>query len=55
MSGWMHPLDLQPLLEEYRDVPLVSISDDQRRPVPHANWQATVYHGLPRNLLTFHA
>jgi glycosyltransferase involved in cell wall biosynthesis len=55
MSGWMHPPDLQPLLEEYRDVPLVSISDDQRRPVPHANWQATVYHGLPRDLLTFYA
>jgi glycosyltransferase involved in cell wall biosynthesis len=33
--------------------PLVSISDDQRRPIPGANWQATVYHGLPHNLHTF--
>ena len=55
MHGWMHPPDLQPLLDEYRDVPLVSVSDDQRSPVPHANWLATVYHGLPRELLSFHA
>ena len=34
-------------------MPLVSISDDQRRPIPGANWQATVYHGLPRDLHTF--
>jgi glycosyltransferase involved in cell wall biosynthesis len=30
----------------------VSISDAQRNPLPHANWAATVYHGLPKNLLT---
>ena len=29
-------------------MPLVSISNDQRRPVPNANFAATVYHGLPR-------
>ena len=34
-------------------MPLVSISDDQRRPIPGANWQATVYHGMPRDLHTF--
>src|SRR5689334_20525839 len=39
--------DLQPLYDEYADMPLVSISDDQRKPLPQANWQATVYHGLP--------
>jgi glycosyltransferase involved in cell wall biosynthesis len=32
-------------------MPLVSISDDQRRPVPDANFKATVYHGLPIDLL----
>ena len=32
---------------------MVGISNDQRRPVPRANWQATVYHGLPRKLYTF--
>ncbi len=28
-------------------MPLVSISDDQRRPLPGANWQGTVHHGCP--------
>ena len=32
---------------------LVSISDNQRAPVPRANFVATVYHGLPRDLLAF--
>ena len=32
---------------------LVSISDAQRRPLPRANWQATVYHGLPPATHTF--
>src|SRR6516165_10061390 len=53
LHGRLHPPDLEPLLREYADVPLVSISDDQRRPVPAANWQATVYHGLPPGLHTF--
>src|ERR1051325_1085060 len=30
----------------------VSISDAQRNPLPHANWAATVYRGMPENLLT---
>ena len=33
-------------LEPYATVPLVSISDAQRRPVPWANFRATVYHGM---------
>jgi glycosyltransferase involved in cell wall biosynthesis len=53
LHGRLHLPDLQPLFGEYADVPLVSISDDQRRPMPWANWQATVYHGLPRDLHTF--
>ena len=31
-------------------MPLVSISDAQREPLPDANWAATVYHGLPPEL-----
>jgi glycosyltransferase involved in cell wall biosynthesis len=54
LHGMIHRPDLEPLLREYADVPLVSISDDQRRPAPWANWQATVYHGLPLGLNTFH-
>lgn len=53
LHGRVSPHDLGPLLEEYPEVALVSISDDQRRPLPSANWKATVYHGLPRHLHTF--
>jgi glycosyltransferase involved in cell wall biosynthesis len=31
-------------------VPLVSISNDQRKPLPHANYVATVHHGIPAGL-----
>lgn len=40
------------LVDEYNP-PLVSCSDSQRLPIPDANWQATVSHGLPRDLFTF--
>jgi glycosyltransferase involved in cell wall biosynthesis len=53
LHGRMHIPDLQPLFAEYAEAPLVSISDNQRRPIPEANWQATVYHGLPRNSHSF--
>ena len=38
------------IYREYSEVPLVSISNAQREPVPEANWVATVYHGLPGDL-----
>jgi glycosyltransferase involved in cell wall biosynthesis len=38
---------------EFDDVPLVSISDAQRQPVPAANWVGTVYHGIPLDEFTF--
>jgi glycosyltransferase involved in cell wall biosynthesis len=53
LHGRLHIPDLLPLFAEYAEVPLVSISYDQRRPLPWLNWQATVYHGLPRDLHTF--
>lgn len=37
----------QPVFETFREVPLVSISNSQRRPVQQANWIRTIYHGLP--------
>lgn len=37
----------------FKDEPLVSISDHQRQPLPHANWTGTVYHGLPTDLFSF--
>jgi glycosyltransferase involved in cell wall biosynthesis len=42
--------DLQPLFREFPMMPLVSISDAQRAPVPWASWQGTVHHGLPTDL-----
>lgn len=42
--------DLIPLYVGFDDMPLVSISNDQRRPVSKANFVATVYHGLPIDL-----
>jgi glycosyltransferase involved in cell wall biosynthesis len=35
----------------FDDFPLVSISDDQRLPIPNANYAATIYHGLPTDFL----
>ena len=34
-------------------MPVVSISDAQRLPLPELNWQGTVYHGVPEELYTF--
>jgi len=42
----------QPVFTTFSRVPVVSISNAQRRPVPHAGWVTTIYHGLPQQLLT---
>jgi glycosyltransferase involved in cell wall biosynthesis len=42
--------DLLPLYLGFGDMPLISISTDQRRPIPHANFAATILHGLPVGL-----
>jgi glycosyltransferase involved in cell wall biosynthesis len=42
--------DSLPFYAGFSDMPLVSISDAQRTPLPHANFVATVHHGLPRDL-----
>jgi glycosyltransferase involved in cell wall biosynthesis len=54
LHGTVHPHDLCALLAEYADVPLVSISNNQRLPMPSANWVGTVHHGLPPSLHRFH-
>jgi glycosyltransferase involved in cell wall biosynthesis len=53
MHGRLDIPDLVPLYEEFRDMPLVSISDAQREPLSWVNWIATVYHGLPEDLYHF--
>src|SRR5205814_5150728 len=45
--------DLVPLYEQFRDMPILSISNAQREPLPWANWQGTVSHGLPEDLFRF--
>ncbi len=47
-------LDLPEFAAVYRffpSVPLISISDNQRTPLPDLNWAATVHHGIPEHLL----
>ena len=46
LHGRLDLLELQPIFEFYKEARLVSISHNQRRPLPHANWVATVYNGI---------
>jgi glycosyltransferase involved in cell wall biosynthesis len=55
LHGRLYPPDEEALFDAYPRVPLVSISDAQRRPIPRANWQATVYHGMPLDVHTIGA
>ena len=43
--------ELPAIYRAFPHMPLVSISNHQRLPVPPVNWMGTVYHGLPANLL----
>ena len=45
--------ELPPLYREFSDMPLVSVSNAQRAPVPFANWVGTVHHGLAREVCPF--
>ena len=42
----------QPVFTTFSSMPVISISNSQRRPVPQAGWVKTIYHGLPADLLT---
>ncbi len=53
LHGRLDLPDLVPLYEQFRDMPVLSISNAQREPLPWANWQATIYHGLPEDLFRF--
>jgi glycosyltransferase involved in cell wall biosynthesis len=55
LHGRLDIPDLIPLYQEFQDMPVISISNEQRKPLPWANWQATVYHGLPAGLYRFRA
>jgi glycosyltransferase involved in cell wall biosynthesis len=50
LHGRQDSPDLKPLYLGFSEMPLVSISNDQRRPIANANFVATVHHGIPTNL-----
>ena len=54
MHGRLDLAELPALYREFSDIPVISISDAQRTPLPHANWVGTIHHGLPLDLLRFH-
>src|SRR5215472_1527725 len=51
LHGRLDLPELKPLYSVFSDVPLVSISNAQRIPLPEARYIATVPHGLPERLL----
>ncbi|RDZ28572.1 glycosyltransferase family 4 protein [Lysobacter silvisoli] len=53
LHGRLDHKDLPELYRRWPRYPLVSISDHQRRPLPHAHWLGTVHHGLPPDLYPF--
>ncbi len=53
LHGRLDLLELVPLFDEFSEIPVVSISDAQRLPLPRAAWVGTVHHGLPPDLLPF--
>ncbi|WP_105428177.1 glycosyltransferase family 4 protein [Neorhizobium sp. T6_25] len=55
LHGRLDLPDLHPFYQAFPDIPLVSISNDQRCPMPKVRWSGTVYHGLPATLLPFTA
>src|SRR3954468_22969998 len=55
LHGRLDIPDLVPLYREFRDMPLISISNRQRKPLAWANWQATIHHGLPADNYRFRA
>jgi glycosyltransferase involved in cell wall biosynthesis len=55
LHGRLDLPDLAPFYSYFPDLALVSISDDQRRPMPPVCWAGTVHHGLPVSILRFRA
>ena len=53
LHGRLDLPDLVPMYQLFPSMPVVSISDAQRAPLPWVNWLGTVYHGVPENLYTF--
>ena len=52
LHGRLDLPEIRPIFEQFPDMPVVSISDSQRRDLPRANYLRTIGHGLPIDLLT---
>ena len=50
LHGRLDLEDLKPIYRVFDQIPLVSISDNQRKPFDKVQWVKTIYHGLPKNL-----
>ncbi len=52
LHGRLDLPEFAPVFNLFPDVPVVSISDSQRAPLPRLDWVGTVLHGIPETLLT---
>jgi len=52
LHGRLDLHEFKVVYEKFPTVPIVSISDNQRKPVPNLGWAGTVHHGMPADLLT---
>jgi glycosyltransferase involved in cell wall biosynthesis len=50
MHGRLDTPEFKQIFRTFDEAAVISISDSQRDPLPDANWQGTVYHGLPLDL-----
>jgi glycosyltransferase involved in cell wall biosynthesis len=55
LHGRLDIPELWHVYRQFREMPLISISDAQREPLPWANWRATIYHGLPDDLYSLNS
>ncbi len=53
LHGRLDLPDLFPFYRMFPDIPLVSISQSQRAPMPPVRWVGTIHHGLPPDLYPF--
>ena len=53
LHGRLDAWGIPELLEEFNDIPLIAISESQRRWGEQANWVATIHHGLPLEAMPF--
>jgi glycosyltransferase involved in cell wall biosynthesis len=53
LHGRLNLPDLPAVFGAFREMPLTSISNHQRQPLPELNWAGTIYHGLPPDRLPY--